>query len=366
MEDAENEQNNGQDRPAFVFDTWVEEAGLNRKAVAILRTEALTVKRALLLLSPGDIRSLNLQLGQEKLLETAVEQLKPAAAVPEMPVQQQIAGDVHIAVEVQRAGDVQIAGDVTNDQQPQQQAAADGMNTRDTRGIVGADVGTSLHDLLAETRASTQVTTNTGTRSRSDCDPRSILTVKATTTKAVHILQFLPERAKQRRQGRRREFILANGEEQIVLRPEETHPYSGFTLAEWGAANAKVMNHLLQSSVLARSEVEYYLAYTAKVFELATKYEWDSVLEYDHSYREMQAEHGFLWGTFNPHMELQILQPRKPAPRGDNGRTPWKAAAGSAPTQECWNFKAKGHCAFGDDCKYSHGEKTGPKASAKN
>lgn len=254
----EDQQGNGQEVPEFVFDTWTVEVGLSRKAVAILRQEDLTQKQILVLLSPGDVRSLNLQLGQRKLLEAALEQLKPkpvevaaaAAAAPTIPE------------------DGPAAADDTN------------VTIRDIRKEAGADVGKCLHDLLAETDISV-ANKSAISRPSAECDPRSILTVKATNSKAVHILQFLPERARKRRQGRRREFVLASGEEQIVLRPEEDHPYSGITIAEWGAANAKVMNHLLQNCILARSDVEYYLAYTAKVFELATKYEWDSVLEYD-------------------------------------------------------------------------------------
>lgn len=223
------------------------------------------------------------------------------------------------------------------------------------RHLRQGDIGKCLHDVLTEAAPKPSQSTKSQSSPRAECDPGSILTVKATSAKAVHIVQFLPERAKKRRQGRRREFVLANGEEHLVLRPEETHPYSGITLAEWGSANAKLMNFLLHEDQLARCDVEYYLAYTAKVFDLATKYEWETVLEYDHTYRETQAKYGFPWGTFHPHMETQILQPRRVAPpnKGPNHRA-WNGPARAALQSECKIFKAKGTCPFGKDCKYAH------------
>ena len=43
--------------------------------MAVLRQEDITMNRPLVLLKPCDVRSLNLQLGQTKLLEAAVSEL---------------------------------------------------------------------------------------------------------------------------------------------------------------------------------------------------------------------------------------------------------------------------------------------------
>ena len=51
----------------------------------------------------------------------------------------------------------------------------------------------------------------------------------------------------------------------------------------------------------------YYLAYTAMIADLASRYEWSSILEFDRKYRELQAEHGFLWGTQHAHPERHTL-----------------------------------------------------------
>ncbi|KAH3831867.1 hypothetical protein DPMN_105139 [Dreissena polymorpha] len=108
----------------------------------------------------------------------------------------------------------------------------------------------------------------------------------------------------------------------------------------------RLLNHLLSTNLLQRQEVEYYLAYTTRIFKFADIYEWSSVLGYDYHYRELQAEHNFKWGTFSPHMELQLLVPKRPKPS--------VPVQNPAPKEDCRIFKAKGACPFGDKCRYKH------------
>ena len=107
-----------------------------------------------------------------------------------------------------------------------------------------------------------------------------------------------------------------NVDNSVVLQSDDRHPYSGITLSEWGASNTRIMAHLLKSGQLAADKIDYYLAYTTTIFEYYELYEWEGVLEFDHSYRERQAEHQFQWGYIPPHMELSLLaRPRRPASR---------------------------------------------------
>ena len=86
---------------------------------------------------------------------------------------------------------------------------------------------------------------------------------------------------------------------------------SGITIAEWGAANMKLMNFLMSTGDLSRDKVEFYLAYTMKIFEMADVYEWSSILQFDQRYRELQAAHGFPWGDMRMALQMQLLTPRK-------------------------------------------------------
>ena len=196
-------------------------------------------------------------------------------------------------------------------------------------------------------------------------DPRQILTVKASSHKATHITTFLSEQAKKRlRQNRQRNFILSKSQgDNIVLRSEEDHPYIGISIAEWSAANCRLMAHLLQTGELERCSVEYYLAYTTQIMEYAERYAWNAVLDFDYTYRERQAEHGFMWGTIPPNMEICLLGHPRPSK--------WSQPPNHTPTKqpnkqvECKLFKLKnGACPFGDACKFFHPPNAGQPKNA--
>ena len=68
----------------------------------------------------------------------------------------------------------------------------------------------------------------------------------------------------------------------------------------------------------------------------------------DYTYRELQAEHQFQWGTFSPNMELQLLVPKRPRQSANIAAQPY------LPSEGCKLFKARGSCPFGNSCKYRH------------
>ena len=65
-------------------------------------------------------------------------------------------------------------------------------------------------------------------------DPRTILTMKAGSCKAVHITDFLSEKTKKRLRSHRRGLVLGLGDNNIVFRDDDEHPYAGISIAEWG------------------------------------------------------------------------------------------------------------------------------------
>ena len=119
-------------------------------------------------------------------------------------------------------------------------------------------------------------------------DPRTILTMKAQSSKGVHITSYITEQCKGWRQIRRTEFIIKSGSkdtEILVLRSDDQHPYLGVFIEEWGVANIRLLNPLLGARQLPREDIEFYFAYTTK--EFAEKYEWSRVLNYDYNYWEL-------------------------------------------------------------------------------
>ena len=66
----------------------------------------------------------------------------------------------------------------------------------------------------------------------------------------------------------------------------------------------------MRSGSLRSADVEFYLSYTTQIYDFASKYDWESLLDFDYQYRERQAEHSFVWGAMTTHMELQLLKPK--------------------------------------------------------
>lgn len=191
-------------------------------------------------------------------------------------------------------------------------------------------------------------------------DPRLVLSLKnCSTKKALHITNFLSERARQRRKNKNQDVVLTRSSDSgdlLSVRVDDSHPYSGISLDEWGSANMRIMNALIVSGDLPRGEVEFYMAYTTSIYELYARYEWSSILTFDFTYREQQAAHGYQWGQINPLMELQILIPRPAA--GDltrDRRQPRTQTQSTAPSQQkCRQWLASGQCRFGSTCRYEH------------
>ena len=124
-----------------------------------------------------------------------------------------------------------------------------------------------------------------------DLEPRVTLTVKAMQTKTIHITEFLPEDIQKKRFPKLCRVDAKEGSEPCMLYQEAPMSYEGITINIWGAANVRLLNHLLLTGYLARQDIENYLAYTAHMFYLAERYMWSGILSFDMQYRELQAKH---------------------------------------------------------------------------
>ena len=191
-------------------------------------------------------------------------------------------------------------------------------------------------------------------------DPRVLLTVRATGKKAERIVDYLPLRVRERIQRRKRErLVLSQAEDgTITFRPGEDECY-GLSMQEWGAANMRLLSQLLRKGDLPLTDVELYLAYTMIVFELADRYEWSSIMDYDVKYREMQAQHQFKWGDMSAFNQPHILVPKRPqlhaAASGYSGHNAAKKPAATR-QEDCkkWLISGGTYCPFRKKCKYSH------------
>ena len=113
----------------------------------------------------------------------------------------------------------------------------------------------------------------------------------------------------------------------------------------------RLLNYLLEEGILPRDQVEYYLAYTTLVYELAETKPWDAVLSWDFRYRERQAQLNFPWGSRVTMMDLALIGGHKqgfPGPNQDPNPKPKPKKI------ICKNFSNNGWCNFGNECNYKH------------
>jgi hypothetical protein len=190
-------------------------------------------------------------------------------------------------------------------------------------------------------------------------DPRAILVMRASSNKTIHITSFLSEETKKRLRNKRQQYLVQQGES-LTMKVRDEHPYAGISILEYGAANMRLMNHLLRTGKLSRDKVEYYLAYSTLIFELGDKYEWRDVLNFDFQYRERQEEIGFEWGAMVSIMELQLLSGSKSRNTLPMDKQKWNPRGGKPKVEICRNFANTGLCNYGENCKFKHVDRTGP------
>jgi hypothetical protein len=139
----------------------------------------------------------------------------------------------------------------------------------------------------------------------------------------------------------------------IVL-PRSRPRLEAITPAQWIAANSRIMATLMQRGELAGEGLLDYLAYTAKIGEMATRFTWVSVLQYDDQYRASQAAFKFRWGSDCQHLALVALRERQKQHQPASSaapphlRPPNKASGGEA--CKLWN---RGQCTY-QHCKFQH------------
>ena len=89
---------------------------------------------------------------------------------------------------------------------------------------------------------------------------------------------------------------------------------SDISISEWNVAN-KILFHLIETGRLPTyGDIKSYLVYSVKINQLASKYSWLSVLQYDQDYRINRNRYSFPWTYDNMHMHTYLLNPRSAAP----------------------------------------------------
>jgi len=64
----------------------------------------------------------------------------------------------------------------------------------------------------------------------------------------------------------------------------------------------------MAEGTFTNDDVQKYLAYTVKIFRLGESFMWETVLEYERQYRELQTSLKFEWGMDCPHLHQVALR----------------------------------------------------------
>ena len=138
------------------------------------------------------------------------------------------------------------------------------------------------------------------------------------------------------------------------------------TVHQWGIANVRIMYELLCTNKLKIGAIPCYLTYSQKFHQLATRYEWESMLLWDREYRQLQATMQFPWGVDIKHLADVHLRERREQ-TSQFKQTAGKNSFGNKQTQKrvplatdpktgrevCGAFN-KGHCYHHPNCKFAH------------
>ena len=132
-------------------------------------------------------------------------------------------------------------------------------------------------------------------------------------------------------------------------------------MQQWVVANTRIFYTLLsEGKLISHVDIQNYLAYTVKIMELSSKYEWRSILMYDNEFRKLQAVYNFQWSFDSPHLHTVMLQPIFKANAFTNSTKPPPTNPRSAFatfTSEgkviCRNFNGQRGCML-HNCNFAH------------
>lgn len=392
--DNGEEENNGDTTiPAFDFTVWAADAGLNRKTTGAMRIEDFDNEHTLEVMNNEDIAHLGISRGQQGLLRRALANLSGStfnvtATVSSQQVPPQMAGN-------SASGPSKTKGLSEGVSQAQNKTELENMaimrSGLEYDNLFG---GSGACNSMGAAAISSGIDGGNGANSGStnqpnwyNPDPRQGLVVKARANKSLKIVDYLPAQARDRLQKKQRESMrmTLGNDGNYVLRVDDGQSQGQVNMGQWISANMRVMAHLMELGHLRRDDVEYYMAYTAYIGDLVERYEWFSIMEYDTQYREMQAEHGFMWGHIPTHLAVHILRARQPLgvnrgggygggggprrPYGDSRGTPssghqstnsrpdirrMEPRAENNEQQVCRIFANRGSCPYGLACKFVH------------
>lgn len=299
----------------FDFSVWASTSALVDVTVKRLKEECFDSLPALLNMTVEDITALSLgKQGLVRVLQGAVSKLQTAHGEGPMALQ----GSVLV----------------------------------DSGGSDKKDTGDILDSILSSVKKSTNDHSHVST-GRADLDPTVYLQKRD--GKPLRIVDYCSI------QGGTSNDEEVNLSDSVTVKIKGKLKLDNVSPAQWIAANSRICSELINKGKLEQNAIHDYLAYTAKIGELALRYTWQSVLLYDHQYRELQDAYGYRWGVDCPHLGTVCLRDR--VPPKTSARSGVRGANGSSSTLStpltqrekpvCRQFN-KGSCSYAERCNFQH------------
>ncbi len=304
---------------------WLGEQGLSDGTIQKIQQFGFTSKQAVAVMRREDITAMDVQpLAQQRLLQSIIESSAQSAAATG-----------HSAAHVPPA------------------TAPQGLQDNLSAQIAQLFSSLPNHD----DQPGSQQTPATLHGERIDLNPLAYLLPRSS-KKYLDITEFVQAGMTESEEA----VMGGGGGTQIVFKSGPQKPrLENVTPMQWSAANMRIAFELVRSGQLQLSGLFEYIAYTIKVSELAQTYLWQSVLQYDRAYRQLQVEHGFKWGSDTPHLATVHLKPRSAASgslTASNRRPDRPSRTAQTPTQtqqsQVCRLYQRNQCPFGDSCKYVH------------
>ncbi len=375
MSDTEGEKNGVEqaEDEVFNFTDWALRFKLSRKTTGLLTTEECTSREALRLLGSADVMSMDLPLGQRKLLTAAVEELKDdtagtsrigtvskdsgsgnnrASGLPETGTSSQepsgqqgvLAGEDGVLLPLDTVLRP-LAAALQSNLQGEPRTAGDATPNAGYAGTTGSHV-----------RGVQEVTLLPSGATLGQPNPATYLRQPTSSGKPLSLLKYLPASLN----VSEHEIPIAESDGgRIVLKsgPKRPRPES-LSPQQWFSANCRAIAEMIENQA-STVDLLSYITYLVKTCDLADRFDWPSIMLYDAEYRELQARQGFPWGADMPHCQKVYLRekPRSDtAPRTWPGRRPGSqrggGTTGGRKMEPCRLYNV-GRCNFAN-CIYRH------------
>ena len=341
----------------FEINEWGKEKGLNPKTLKALTKEDFTEEDLLKEVTPADVAALQITIGQSRALKIALEEL----------------GNLHFkeksAAPTSTVGGREEARETTTDQDGTKQADSNQQILQAGEEYEKLWGRGAIQELVGKTAGGTEGAVSAVYMPDVPYDPTMLLTVRSTREKALQVASFVTEDVRERLAQRKKDSVrVEEGPNGELLFKTDQQGLPKLTLSEWGAANMRLLGHMLDEGHIMLKSVPDYLAYTATIFDFVAKFDWHSILDYDFRYREQQKRHKFRWGssasTLCTAALAQRTKPPPPPPTGGAKHGGGRNRGGGKPrpapgsiNEACKAFQATGGCSYGDKCIFLHTSK---------